>query len=325
MVSIKQEEERPEMESESSPLRSPTPPSSRKSPIHKPLQTPHENLSQIIAADRRIHGFSPLRSPPPLQDTNKIQQHKQPPIQQQQPPIPISIPESIHPLSPVLSPVVVVNRSIREELSAAASSKVENGYSGSGSGGGVARRSADIEDGFVGSGDGDQKSRTVSSILWRERREAMLKRAALGFRVCAFVFCLISFSVMAADKTQGWAGDSFDRYKEYRYCLSVSVIGFVYAGFQAYDLSYNLISGKHVIGNGMRFYFDFSIDQILTYLLISASSAAASRVDDWQSNWGKDDFTVMASASIGMSFLAFVAFAFNSLISGYNLCNRSQA
>ncbi|PIA62006.1 hypothetical protein AQUCO_00200179v1 [Aquilegia coerulea] len=260
MVSIKEEEEvKPEMdESESSPLRSPTPPSiSRKLPLLplKPpqtqTQTPHENLSQIIAADRRIHGFSPLRSP----------QHK-PIKQQQQHQQPISIPESVHPLSPVLSPVVVVNRSIREELSVAAAAqppKVDhggNGYSGIGS-----RRSADVEDGVVGSGDGNQKSRTVSSILWRERREAMLKRAALGFRVCAFVFCLISFSVMAADKTQGWAGDSFNRYKEYRYCLSVSVIGFVYAGFQAYDLSYSLISGKHVLGNGVRYYFDFSIDQ----------------------------------------------------------------
>jgi len=54
--------------------------------------------------------------------------------------------------------------------------------------------------------------------------------------------------------------------------------------------------------------------------LVSAASSAATRVDDWQSNWGKDDFTEMASASIALTFLAFVAFAISSLISGYNLC-----
>ncbi|PWA43094.1 hypothetical protein CTI12_AA539010 [Artemisia annua] len=65
-------------------------------------------------------------------------------------------------------------------------------------------------------------------------------------------------------------------------------------------------------------------EAILAYLLISASSSAATRVNDWVSNWGKDDFTQMATASIGMSFLAFVAFALSSIISGYNLCNQNS-
>ncbi|KAF2314688.1 hypothetical protein GH714_030028 [Hevea brasiliensis] len=63
--------------------------------------------------------------------------------------------------------------------------------------------------------------------------------------------------------------------------------------------------------------------QILAYLLISAASSAATRVDDWQSNWGKDEFTEMASASVAMAFLAFIAFAVSSLISGYNLYKNS--
>ncbi|KAH6801319.1 hypothetical protein C2S52_001783 [Perilla frutescens var. hirtella] len=52
--------------------------------------------------------------------------------------------------------------------------------------------------------------------------------------------------VMAADKTEGWSGDSFDRYIEYRFCLAVNVIGFVYSGFQAFDLAYYLGKGKHI-------------------------------------------------------------------------------
>ncbi|XP_050225709.1 CASP-like protein 4A3 [Mercurialis annua] len=156
------------------------------------------------------------------------------------------------------------------------------------------------------------------------RGEEKMKVGELGFRISEIVLCLISFSVMAADKTQGWSGDSYDRYREYRYCLSVNVIGFVYSGFQAYDLSYHLVTGKHVIRHHLRRHFTFFMDQILAYLLISASSSAATRVDDWQSNWGKDEFTEMATASVAMALLAFIAFAVSSLISGYNLYNNGS-
>ncbi|KAK7265696.1 hypothetical protein RJT34_33319 [Clitoria ternatea] len=152
------------------------------------------------------------------------------------------------------------------------------------------------------------------------KREVMAEKAALGFRLSEVVLCLISFSVMAADKTQGWSGDSFDRYKEYRYCLSVNVIAFAYAAFQACDLAYHIVKGRHIINHHLRYLFDFFMDQVLAYLLISSASSAATRVDDWQSNWGKDEFTEMASASVGLAFLAFIAFAISSLISGYNLC-----
>lgn len=67
---------------------------------------------------------------------------------------------------------------------------------------------------------GERRSReAVASILRRSKWEMMVKKAALGFRVCEVIVCLISFSVMAADRTRGWSGDSFDRYKEYRLFL----------------------------------------------------------------------------------------------------------
>nr|XP_025655308.1 CASP-like protein 4A3 isoform X2 [Arachis hypogaea] len=93
------------------------------------------------------------------------------------------------------------------------------------------------------------------------RREEALRKAALGFRVSEVVVCLISFSVMASDRTQGWSGDSFDRYKEYRYCLSVNIIAFAYAGLQAFDLVYQLVTGKHMINHHLRSHFDFFVDQ----------------------------------------------------------------
>ncbi|KAK4791376.1 hypothetical protein SAY86_031789 [Trapa natans] len=159
----------------------------------------------------------------------------------------------------------------------------------------------------------------VEAILRRSKARDLMSRAALLARVLEAVICTSSFAVMAADKTEGWSGDSFDRYREYRFCLSVNVIGLLYSGFQVYAWVYHLMTGKHVIRSHLRDRIDFSMDQVLSYLLISASSAAATRVDEWVTIWGNDQFTQMASASIALAFLAFLAFAFSSLLSGYSL------
>ncbi|KAH6798971.1 hypothetical protein C2S51_035455 [Perilla frutescens var. frutescens] len=221
------------------------------------------------------------------------------------------------------SPVILgLNRLVKEEaprgvkkvgaVGDGGASALEEGY-GDGGGG---------ED-EVG---GDRRSRAaVQNILRRSERSAAARKWALVLRVFEVILCLISFSVMAADKTKGWSGDSYDRYREYRFCLIVNIMGFVYSGFQAYVLAYNLGTEKHVISHHLRYHFDFSMDQILAYLLMSASSSAATRVTDWISNWGKDEFTMMASASIAISFLAFSFFASSSLISGYNLCNSRDS
>uniref|UniRef100_A0A7N0T5Q0 CASP-like protein n=1 Tax=Kalanchoe fedtschenkoi TaxID=63787 RepID=A0A7N0T5Q0_KALFE len=162
------------------------------------------------------------------------------------------------------------------------------------------------------------RRRSVGAILRRSRKAEAVERAALGIRVCEVAMCVVSFAVMATNKTQGWSGDSFDRYKEYRYCLCVAIIAFVYSGFQAMDLACSLATGRHLIQHVLRYHFDFCMDQILAYLLISASSSAATRVNDWESNWGKDEVTQKATASVSTAFLAFIFFAVSSVISGYN-------
>ncbi|KAL3642450.1 hypothetical protein CASFOL_013265 [Castilleja foliolosa] len=206
------------------------------------------------------------------------------------------------------SPVVLgLNRMVRDEMPAEVK-KVGGG--------------GRLEEGYGGGAEDEVRGEMVAGVLRRPERSVSANKAALGLRVVEVIVCLISFSVMAADKTQGWSGDSFERYLEYRYCLAVNVIGFVYSGFQAYDVAYYLGTEKHVISHHLRYHFDFSMDQILAYLLMSASSSAATRVTDWISNWGKDEFTLKATASIAMSFLAFVAFALSSLISGCYFCNR---
>ncbi|KAI3504597.1 hypothetical protein L2E82_46499 [Cichorium intybus] len=217
---------------------------------------------------------------------------------------------NVSPLAKSQSPAISYNRSVKEDVLTGVNTKV--GPRG--------------VDGGIPPGNGAiKKTRPqVTSIVRKSRSEVTIERAALGCRICEVILSLIAFSVMASDKTQGWSGDSFDRYKEYRYLVAVNAIAFTYAAFQAIDLTCHLIYQRHIVSYFLRCHFDFLIDQILAYLLISSSSSAATRIDDWASNWGKDEFTIKASASVVMSFLAFLGFAISCLISGYNLCDQSH-
>ncbi|CAD5186382.1 unnamed protein product [Musa acuminata subsp. malaccensis] len=60
-------------------------------------------------------------------------------------------------------------------------------------------------------------SRVVSGILHRDRREEAVRRTAVGARLAAAALCLVAFSVLAADRDKGWALDSYNRYKQFRY------------------------------------------------------------------------------------------------------------
>ncbi|XP_020884573.1 CASP-like protein 4A3 [Arabidopsis lyrata subsp. lyrata] len=274
------------------PSMSPSSISTEKSP------PPSDTSMAIVAFDNSTTHLSSSPSPPHSldhsSDSEKEDEKRRPESRRNKNPVKIE---------ETPSPIVVVhnhNRSVKEVVPTRKTARVGSGRSSG------------------------QRSGAVLAILRRSRREEIVKFVALGFRLSEVVLALISFSIMAADKTKGWSGDSFDRYKEYRFCLSVNVVAFIYASFQACDLAYHLVKEKHLISHHLRPLFEFIIDQVLAYLLMCASTAAVTRVDDWVSNWGKDDFTEMASASIAMSFLTFLAFAFSSLISGYNLFNQDS-
>lgn len=110
------------------------------------------------------------------------------------------------------SPIVVVNRSVRDEPKIL--TKVDLGAMD-----GIASQSVEEV------GDASARRQKLSlPVLKRPRRERAVKRAALGFRVCGFLFCLVSFSIMASDKNQGWTLDSFGRYKEFRWVSQSSFL-----------------------------------------------------------------------------------------------------
>ncbi|KAM0925389.1 hypothetical protein ACQ4PT_004195 [Festuca glaucescens] len=168
----------------------------------------------------------------------------------------------------------------------------------------------------------ERDRRVVPDIMYRQSRTAALQRTAMVARVAAAGLCLAALAVLAADTRKGWALDSYSNYTELRYSEAVNVIGFLYSVFQFFAIAAHLTRKKHLIPRPKGDYFDFAMDQVLAYLLISSSSSATARVSDWIDNWGNDPFPKMANSSIVISFLAFMVFAINSLISAYNLFHR---
>ncbi|KAK1432784.1 hypothetical protein QVD17_09684 [Tagetes erecta] len=275
------------------------------SPAKSPEDSPLSSLSSVSSIS---HGFSPEpleQQPPP----EVVVSHGSPPLD----PLPDLPTERT--TSP--KPVPMVNRYVRDETAP------------------IKKTDLGAQDGFVirppedartGGGDVGRRSRSSLASGRRSGNAGSMKKIALGFRVFELLFCLVSLSVMATDKRQGWALDSYYRYKEFRYCMGVNVIGFAYSVLQGCDLAYQLLTGKQFSRRHyLRCYFDFAMDQMLTYLLISSGSSAATRVDDWKSNWGADKFPELATASVGLGFAAFVAFAFSSVISGYSLYTATSS
>ncbi|CAN1170189.1 CASP-like protein 4A1 [Linum perenne] len=72
-----------------------------------------------------------------------------------------------------------------------------------------------------GGGGGTSKLRPNLSIVRKTKLEKIRRRSLIRCRSCGLMFCLVSLSILAADKDQGWALDSFYRYKEFRSSLTI--------------------------------------------------------------------------------------------------------
>ncbi|VAH78049.1 unnamed protein product [Triticum turgidum subsp. durum] len=320
---------------------SPSPPSPPKAPTHPPLSTtdpsPPLPRGNQTSAPRRTPPSPPARAPAPAApsppapaspEAKPVQEADEVPGESENmalalaltqneavmPPTPQK--DAVMAESPTGSPQKESALTIAKLLSAEDPAATE------------AKPAADkvapavVTESVAGGGGGGGGSKVgVGSKRWLLRglpdrvRLTELKRAELGFRVSAAVFCLISLSVMSAGTTPGWAGDSFRRYNEYRYTLAASVMAFTYSGFQLVAEVRYLVTGRRIIGGPWGNYFNLAMDQVLAYLLLSASSAALSRNDVWVSRFGVDQFAKLINASGSMAFLAFIALGLSSIIS----------
>ncbi|MED6188009.1 hypothetical protein PIB30_081867 [Stylosanthes scabra] len=300
-------------------FHSPSPPSSSLRTRKSPSPPLHSISDSSISSGHSSTGHvssspSPLRKSPAVSSPESsisdghfsVPDEATPIGDQRFPPVP----------APVPAPVVVAHRfQVEPNVVTRVDPGAEEGFIGVND----AKQAASGDSGGNGGG-GNRRLRPDVMSLLRSKKIAMWSKVLLSLRIATFAFCLMSLSVLAADKKKGWAQDSFYRYKEFRYSLSVNAIGFVYSGLQICDLLKYIFTRKHIVEHQLRGLFSFVMDQILTYLLISVSSSAATRAYDWESNWGKDKFPDMANASVALSFVAFVSFALTSLVSGSILC-----
>ena len=104
-----------------------------------------------------------------------------------------------------------------------------------------------------------------------------------------------------------------------RYALAMNVIVCAYSIAQSLGEIRRLVAARFIYRSMSSYYFSLFLDQVLAYLLMSASSAAASRNDLWVSRFSQDAFNRKITSSVWLSFLAFIALAASSLISTANL------
>ncbi|RWW31362.1 hypothetical protein GW17_00004008 [Ensete ventricosum] len=166
------------------------------------------------------------------------------------PPAPQNTPEKLASPEPAMMALAIVDRLSQEDVA------VDVKVVGGGVSGGEGDRG--LGNGCCAARKAECGLRAVPGIL---RRRAVA-RAAFGLRISAALLSLVSFSVMAADSTEGWAGDSFGRYSEYRYLVCVNAIAFAYSAFQAYTKVHYLILKKLIIRRPISYYFDLSMDQV---------------------------------------------------------------
>ncbi|CAL4992112.1 unnamed protein product [Urochloa decumbens] len=142
----------------------------------------------------------------------------------------------------------------------------------------------------------------------------------VALRLLAAVLSLLAFSIVASARTSGWDGEYYGRYEPYRYAVAVNVIVCFYSIAQVFVRIRRSVSPQ--LRSTSCYCVTLFLDQVLAYLLMSASSAAASSNHLWVSRFGEDPFHAKITAAVWFSFLAFLALSANALISTANLFSR---
>ncbi|KAJ7517763.1 hypothetical protein O6H91_21G039300 [Diphasiastrum complanatum] len=139
----------------------------------------------------------------------------------------------------------------------------------------------------------------------------------LAPRVAAILYSFIAFVVMAAAPQIDLKSSN---YEAFNYVLAMNIITFVYSILQVAHWAYKFKYDETVLPKLVEVFITFACDQVLAYLLMSASSSGAtSALLSKNACTGKEKFCVQIKASVSMSFLAFFSIAASSLLSGYQV------
>lgn len=179
-------------------------------------------------------------------------------------------------------------------------------------------------------------SALYGSSSWWKGSAHQMKIVEVALRFGGAVLALITFAVMAAtrEKQQG-AGSTFTMkftdYQAYNYLVAVNVISFVYSCCQLVLLTQSQIEGVFFATRDNKLY-TYICDQVLAFLLFSASTAAATAAqlsrhglhNIWPpacSTWKLGLFCTHADAAVVMGFFSSFFVIASSVFSGYHVAH----
>ncbi|KAH9543477.1 hypothetical protein CY35_13G067200 [Sphagnum magellanicum] len=176
-------------------------------------------------------------------------------------------------------------------------------------------------------GYGETVGRTASAL---GKSLTTVGASSLGLRLAESVCSLVALVVMSSNfKSSGKASLKFNSFSSYIYLVSMNAIVFVYSTLQFVQIAYTVISGISFIPSILiTTWVTFCVDQVLAYLMMSASSSAATfsiishngeMGVDLCSYYGLHSFCSQADAAVAMSFFAFTAMSLSTILSGYRL------
>ncbi|KAJ0105991.1 hypothetical protein Patl1_18710 [Pistacia atlantica] len=158
---------------------------------------------------------------------------------------------------------------------------------------------------------------SVASTGWSSRPSIHYTNLGLRFSVLLFSFVsAISLAIPSKKKNQP---SSFTAYPELMYCFTVHILAFLYTSFQLFKGICDIAHRGFLISDMISDYMSFILDQLVGYLLISASSVAIPvilQIEKATPLW------TAAIISNTMSFVTFLVIGICTLLSGYKLCKR---
>jgi len=182
-----------------------------------------------------------------------------------------------------------------------------------------------------GADDDDQATPRKPKNRMRKHLTAV-GACSFGFRLAECVLSLISFIVMCANSQS--MGPSFGTFKfthfqAYKYLVAVNIIVFVYSTLQFIQLLYTVILGISFIPSILlSTWLTFAFDQLFCYLLLSASTSAATVANmsytgemgvRFCSRYDLGSFCARADVAVTMSFFTFLAMLSSTILAIYRI------
>ncbi|KAH7435104.1 hypothetical protein KP509_06G049800 [Ceratopteris richardii] len=156
----------------------------------------------------------------------------------------------------------------------------------------------------------------------------------VGLRIAGAILALVTFSVMcAASEWRRGAGStfkmSFSDYQAYNYLVGVNIISFLYSCGRSFR-TWQPEEDDFVISIRKEKTIVYACDQVLAFLLLSASTAAATAAqlsrhglhNIWPpacETWSLWHFCTKADAAVVISFFSSLSVISSSIFSGYRI------